>query len=120
MSYLTRLFNNVLNFTKVPSAFKDGLTITLHKGNGKSKTDPNNYRAISLLPAISKIFEKEHLPKLPQVAFEPPGLFQFGVKEKETALKVTPYTYVDLMLREVSPTWMPANAVGGAAYRDDH
>ena len=42
----------------VPEKCKDGLNITLHKGRGKSFTDPNNYRAISLLPAVYKIFEK--------------------------------------------------------------
>ena len=35
-----------------------GLTVTLHKGKNKSATDPSNYRAISLLPAVFKIFEK--------------------------------------------------------------
>ena len=61
---LTNLFNLILSIEKVPDDFKNGLTITLHKGNGKSKSDPNNYRAISLLPVISKLFEKTILNRI--------------------------------------------------------
>ena len=61
---LTCLFNSILNQECVPNMFKEGITITLHKGNGKSKSDPNNYRAISLLPVISKIFEKVILTRI--------------------------------------------------------
>ena len=55
---LLQLYQRILETGKIPDKCKDGLIITLHKGRGKSLTDPNNYRAISLLPAIYKIFEK--------------------------------------------------------------
>ena len=55
---LLQLFQRFLETGTVPEKCKDGLIITLHKGRGKSFTDPNNYRAISLLPAVYKIFEK--------------------------------------------------------------
>ena len=44
--------------------------MTLHKGNGKTRTDPNNYRAISLLPVIFKIFEKLFLTRLEKNKFQ--------------------------------------------------
>ena len=61
---LTKLFNQILLNETVPDDFKNGLTITLHKGSGKSTSDPNNYRAISLLPVISKLFEKTILNRI--------------------------------------------------------
>ena len=58
------LFNSIIEHETLPDGFKTGLTITLHKGHGKSRSDPNNYRAISLLPVISKLFEKVILKRL--------------------------------------------------------
>ena len=45
IGYIRKLFNAIIRNVKVPNAFKEGITVTLHKGNGKTKTDPNNYRA---------------------------------------------------------------------------
>ena len=53
---LTRLFNDILNGTQIPEGFGDAKTILLFK-----KGDPQmvqNYRPISLLPAIYKCFTK--------------------------------------------------------------
>ena len=38
--------------------------MTLHKGNGKPQTEPSNFHAISLLPVVSKVFEKILLSRL--------------------------------------------------------
>ena len=56
--HLVVLFNQKIQTEQIPASFKVGLTVTLHKGKNKSATYPNNYRAISLLPAVFKIFEK--------------------------------------------------------------
>ena len=64
---LTNLFNKIIKLEQIPINFKSGLTVTLHKGKGKSTADPNNYRAISLLPVIFKLFEKvimSHVEKM--------------------------------------------------------
>ena len=53
---LLQLFQRFLETGTVHEKCKDGLIITLHKGRGKSFTDPNNYRAILLLPVVYKIF----------------------------------------------------------------
>ena len=57
-AHLTQLFNLIINTEKIPAKFKTGLTVTLHKGKGKSQTEPSNFRAISLLRVVSKVFEK--------------------------------------------------------------
>ncbi len=58
------LFHQLLKQERVPDAFRDGLIVTLHKGHGKSLTDPNNYRAISLTSVIFKLYEKLLLSRL--------------------------------------------------------
>ena len=64
VDHITNLFNAILKTEKIPKLFKEGITITLHKGSGKSTLDPNNYRAISLLPVFSKLFEKLMLVRI--------------------------------------------------------
>ena len=41
-----------------PVEMKRGNIITLHKGGRKRKDDPNNYRGITLLPVILKLYER--------------------------------------------------------------
>ena len=53
---LTHIINLSLNTSQFPDIWKKALVIPIHKGN--SKTLPNNYRPISLLPVLSKILEK--------------------------------------------------------------
>ena len=60
---LFELFD-ILVSGNIPVKFKQGLIITLHKGAGKSYTNPDDYRAISLLPSIAKLFEKLLLNRL--------------------------------------------------------
>lgn len=55
LNYCT-LFNNMLNNSYFPRAWKLAKVVVLPKGN-KDTSNPNNLRAISLLPNISKIFE---------------------------------------------------------------
>ena len=53
---LTRCFNSSLDAGSFPSELKLADVIPVHKKG--SKTDKGNYRPISLLPALSKVFEK--------------------------------------------------------------
>ena len=53
---LCNLFNMSIHLCKIPKEFKTARIMPIHKG--KSKTDLNNYRPISILPIISKILEK--------------------------------------------------------------
>ena len=45
---LSLLFTDMYNLGYVPANLKKGIIVTLHKGGRKSKSDPNNYRAITL------------------------------------------------------------------------
>jgi len=53
---LTWFINSQIRNNHFPDAWKLGKVVPLHKGGDKS--DPNNYRPISLLPTFSKVFEK--------------------------------------------------------------
>ena len=63
-AHLTQLFNLIINTEKIPAKFKTGLTVTLHTGKGKSQTEPSNFRAISHLPVVYKLFAKILLSRL--------------------------------------------------------
>jgi hypothetical protein len=51
---ITKLFNLVLNARKFPSAWSKGLITSLHKSG--DPTDPNNYRGLTLLSCLGKLF----------------------------------------------------------------
>ncbi len=54
---LTAIFNNIVAGEYVPKAFRKGIVIPIPKGD-KDTSNKDNYRGITLLPTISKIFEK--------------------------------------------------------------
>ena len=54
--YLTHCYNMALNTGKFPDELKIADVIPVHKKD--DWTDKSNYRPISLLPSVSKIFEK--------------------------------------------------------------
>lgn len=56
VSPLTRLFNLCLHKNKLPSLWKKANVIPIHKKDEKDKL--NNYRPVSILPVLSKIFER--------------------------------------------------------------
>ena len=53
---VTRLFNMSLSLGRLPSEWKSALVVPIPKSQHKS--DPSNYRPISLLPILSKLLEK--------------------------------------------------------------
>ena len=54
---LSRLINHCIDIGTFPSAWKTAKVTPIYKGQG-CKDDKNNYRPISVLPLLSKIFEK--------------------------------------------------------------
>ena len=54
---LTKLFNKSLTTGKYPTTWKQAHVRPIFKNKG-SPSDPTNYRPISLLPCLSKVFEK--------------------------------------------------------------
>ena len=57
MPLLTKLFNHCIDIGKFPIEWKSALVTPLYKNKGV-RSDFNNYRGISVLPPIAKIFEK--------------------------------------------------------------
>ena len=55
---LARLFNAMYETEFVPSSMKKSFIYTLYKGTRKYDDDRKNYRGISLLPVITKLFER--------------------------------------------------------------
>jgi len=54
---LTKLFNLITRVEYIPIHFKIGQIITIPKIN-KDKSNQDNYRGITLLPVIAKLYEK--------------------------------------------------------------
>ena len=48
----------------MPHIFNLGHVLPIHKGKGKSKHDPSNYRGITLTSAIAKLFEKIFIQRI--------------------------------------------------------
>uniref|UniRef100_A0A8W8LQ95 Reverse transcriptase domain-containing protein n=1 Tax=Magallana gigas TaxID=29159 RepID=A0A8W8LQ95_MAGGI len=74
---ISHLFNAVINIGRIPSIWKTDLIIPIYKGNNKTKSSPDSYRPIALLPCLMKLFEKiltlrirDHV--LPSVSFPNP------------------------------------------------
>jgi len=55
--FLTDIINKSISTNKVPDIWKTALVIPIYKKTGE-KSNPQNYRPISLLPILSKIMEK--------------------------------------------------------------
>ena len=57
-SLLSTLFNAILSSGHIPTIFQQGLIIPIPKGRNLDLTNPSNFRGITLLSSISKVFEK--------------------------------------------------------------
>ena len=61
---LTALFIAVLLPGHIPAPFRHGLIIPIPKGHNKDLSKPTNYRGITLLSVLGKVFEKVLLHRL--------------------------------------------------------
>ena len=80
--YLTLLINLMYWFSYIPVSLKYGTIITLHKGNGKRKDVPKNYRAITLSSSILKLYERILLKRLQNCISKPLHPLQGGFQKK--------------------------------------
>ena len=76
-SSLTHIYNLSLTTATFPSDWKRAIVCPIFKNRGE-KSDPSNYRPISLLPAVGKVFDKLQSHSLHCVSFS-----------RRTALSVT-------------------------------
>jgi hypothetical protein len=80
IKHLCYLFNLSLQYAYIPKDWRKSIIILLYKGDNKPRTDTNSYRGISLVPSITKIFEKildllltsirKDFPNVQQVAYQ--------------------------------------------------
>ncbi|CAG2233240.1 unnamed protein product [Mytilus edulis] len=80
IKHLHHLFNLCIKCAYIPNDWRKSMIILLYKGGNKPKTDTNSYRGISLVPSITKIFEKmvdllltllrTDFPNVQQVAYQ--------------------------------------------------
>ncbi|KAL7293246.1 hypothetical protein TKK_0013026 [Trichogramma kaykai] len=86
--YLTIVFNACLRLCHFPSQWKEAQIIVLHKP-GKAMENASSYRPISLLPVISKIFEKIILARLEPIIINNNLIpdHQFGFKNKHSTVE---------------------------------
>ena len=61
---LSSIFNAIFHSGYIPEIFREGYIIPIPKGHTKSLNDPSNYRGITLLCCVSKVFEKILLNRL--------------------------------------------------------
>ena len=85
--HLAALFNTLLTLCYVPESFRTGYTVPIPKGPDKDIRIPSNYRGISLLSNISKVFEKLILKRLQKVISLNPlqGGFREGLSCSHTS-----------------------------------
>lgn len=85
--FLTSVFNKCIELNFWPNSFKSAKVIPILK-SGKSPTDAHNYRPISLLNALGKIYERIIYHKLTEF-IEENGLlpkFQFGFRKGHSTI----------------------------------
>jgi hypothetical protein len=85
LEFLTNIYNACLRASYFPLAWKIGKVVAIPKP-GKKHNLPRNYRPITLLPTIGKVFEKLILNRLLEVEAEKRILKdqQFGFRSKHS------------------------------------
>ncbi len=81
---ITYIFNACLRLSYIPKCFKTAQVIMITKPD-KPPEEVTSYRPISLLPTLSKIFEKLLLKRLKALVKIPD--FQFGFRDKHSAIE---------------------------------
>ena len=69
ISCITKLFNLITMYEYVPEHFKKGTIIPIPKGS-KCRSKQDNYRGITLLPVLAKLYEKCIVRRVEQWAKE--------------------------------------------------
>jgi len=62
--HLTTLLNLIVELEYIPQIFQQGLIVPIPKSHDKDPFNPSNYRGITLLSTIAKVFEKTILLRL--------------------------------------------------------
>ena len=84
---LTVLFNPCLRSNYLPNAFMQFLIVPLIKNKTGDLSDPNNYRAIALSTAQSKIFESILSPYV--ISYDNIDDYQYGFQQEHSTTMCT-------------------------------
>ena len=98
--HLCHLFNLCLNLSYIPQDWRRSIIILLYKGDNKSRTDTNSYRGISLVPAITKIFEKAIDISLNRLRSDFPNSQQVAYQKGLSSLNAS-FNLQELILHQV-------------------
>ena len=101
--FLSLIFNSCLSLGYFPDMWKKAKVIALKK-SGKNDVVPTNYRPISLLPSLGKLFEKIIYARLLAVSKHRIMNEQFGFRSKHSCIqqlaRVTEHIAHNLNLRQ--------------------
>lgn len=88
VTYITTVYNGILRVQHFPAIWKVSQILMIHK-DGKPPSDVTSYRPISLLPILSKVFEKLLLRRILPILMEKgiiPG-HQFGFRQQHSTVE---------------------------------
>ena len=86
--YLVILFNKILDSGQYPERWSDVVRFPLHKKG--SATDPNNFRGISLLSVVGKLFTKKIIKHLIKHVKWAKMIIMLNMKNKQDTKKDIP------------------------------
>ena len=103
LSFYTKIFNKVLESGNIPESWTVGVIIPIYKNKGDEK-DPSNYRGITLLSCLGKVFTKIINERLELFAetFKLIKDNQAGFRKKHSTTDhiFVLYSLIDICLRE--------------------
>ena len=82
LTYLASLFNSTMRIGTFPLTWKHAIIVPIHKP-GKQANSPTSYRPISLLPTLSKLYERILLNRIKPFLHIIPK-YQFGFKTQHS------------------------------------
>jgi hypothetical protein len=89
--FISIFFNLCIKFGHLPSTFCEATIIPLVKSKMADLTDVNNYRAIAVSSAMSKIFESLLLQKINLYNINKNDDYQFGFKQNHSTTSCSNY-----------------------------
>jgi hypothetical protein len=92
---ISHLVNHSFAEGRLPKAFKVGKVFHVYKGKGKSREDPSSFRPVSILPAMSKVFESSVKSDLEKHLARVDGLpgARYGFRPKRSCTTVLAHAH---------------------------
>ena len=81
VNIVCHILNEILTTCKIPDMLKEGIVTPVHKKQ-KAKTNPDNYRRITVNSIIGKLLDRILVPKIRHMASPSSSRLQFGFKPR--------------------------------------